>query len=487
MIPGNILLEISEMKNIIAVITLLTAILCHVQTFGQSDVIKKSLQTYGKWEVIRSLEYTVTGQRDAGGQGKSYKSGERQSYDAIRIYDFENRKMYEKNVNRFPGGYVFNFATVVKDTTAFNYDIDGTRGGKVYNLRGKAIADSRWKVIGNHLAYYKVKELSTTKDSLTIEMADSGYIIGRFDARRTQVGTYFLDAQFFLIRVTSAQNGNRITIEYGDYRNKQDRWSNERVRGYINEALNFEENISLRFNPVIDNSIYELPQDYRPAAVNTPSTPVEIAKDIFLIQYIGGDRNVLFVNMTDYVVVVEAPLSNDVSKSTIAAINRQLPGKPIRYVFVTHYHSDHTGGLRQFIATGATLIMGKETEAYVRELAAQKQNDDLTKVPDAKLNLQFIDGTFRLEDSQHVIDFYTVQNSHCDGMSLAHFPNEKIIYQGDLLSVPLDGTLPKPIEVTREMSQFIQSRGLKYDRVIGHHGHSHITPDMINSVLKQGL
>ncbi len=43
-------------------------------------------------------------------------------------------------------------------------------------------------------------------------------------------------------------------------------------------------------------------------------------------------------------------------------------------------------------------------------------------------------------------------------MVLAYFPKEQLVYQGDLLSVPLDGTLAPAIEVRQRMNPFLMSR-----------------------------
>ena len=50
------------------------------------------------------------------------------------------------------------------------------------------------------------------------------------------------------------------------------------------------------------------------------------------------------------------PARSDGADNVIKRIKETIPGKPIRYVAVTHHHGDHIGGLRSFIAEGATVI-----------------------------------------------------------------------------------------------------------------------------------
>jgi hypothetical protein len=129
--------------------------------------------------------------------------------------------------------------------------------------------------------------------------------------------------------------------------------------------------------------------------------------------------------------------------------------------------------------------MAKSTQAYVTDLLAATQPDDLNKSGSTKASMVTINKQYVLEDAHHRIEFYEVPNSHADGMALAYFPKEKLIYQGDLLSIPLDSTLPYALPVTQDMQRFLTQKGLRYDRMIGHHGYNHITPQMVKQVLQR--
>ena len=83
----------------------------------------------------------------------------------------------------------------------------------------------------------------------------------------------------------------------------------------------------------------------------------QLADGVFVIQNVAGqNQNTLAIAFKDYIVAVEAPGSSAGADEVIKRIKDAIPGKPIRYVAMTHHHGDHIGGLRSFIAEGATVV-----------------------------------------------------------------------------------------------------------------------------------
>jgi glyoxylase-like metal-dependent hydrolase (beta-lactamase superfamily II) len=354
---------------------------------------------------------------------------------------------------------------------------------------GKAIADGRIRVANNHIAFLKVKELERSLDSLQLQNSDTAKytVIKRFNNQRVHTGDYYFDRQTKLLeKVTSHSSGQAVTLRFSHYKKQMGRVDNQLVTLTTNDKINYEEKIVVsKVNFVFDTALLAVPKGYTLNKTIPPSKPLAIAKDVYLIERLAGDRNVVFVNMDDHIVVIEAPVSTDLSKQVIQMIREVVPGKPIKYVFTTHFHSDHTGGLRQYAFEGAQFIMAAPTQAYVKDLLSTTPADDWTKSGRALPEMITINGKYILQDANHTIEFYEVPNSHAQGMALAYFPKEKIIYQGDLLSVPLDGTLPYGIEVTQDMQRFLKKEQMIYSRMVGHHGHNHITPVMVDRILQR--
>src|SRR5437867_8952405 len=88
-----------------------------------------------------------------------------------------------------------------------------------------------------------------------------------------------------------------------------------------------------------------------------PSVSVQTEKvgdGVFYLK--GGTHHSVAVEFADYVVVIEGPLNEQRSLAVIAEVKKLIPNKPIRYVVNTHHHFDHSGGLRTYVAEGATIV-----------------------------------------------------------------------------------------------------------------------------------
>ena len=80
----------------------------------------------------------------------------------------------------------------------------------------------------------------------------------------------------------------------------------------------------------------------------------ELEDGIWLIG--GGSHNSVAVEFSDFVTVIEAPLNEERSLAVIQEVQRLIPDKMIRYLVVTHHHTDHSGGIRTYVAQGATIV-----------------------------------------------------------------------------------------------------------------------------------
>jgi hypothetical protein len=202
-------------------------------------------------------------------------------------------------------------------------------------------------------------------------------------------------------------------------------------------------------------------------APNAPPKMVELAPNVQ--QVITGANN-LIVNMKDGLAVFDAPVGEIQSKWVIDAAKAKYPGKPIKYLILTHHHMDHTGGMRTYAAEGATIIVPSPDKAYFeRDLKTAH-----TVVPDALMktpkNVEVVEvkDQMTLKDADgEEIRIYRFDNPHVDGMLMGHVVKENVVWVTDLWSpAPTATKSPNAESVAAALKKF----GISGATMAGGHG-----------------
>jgi glyoxylase-like metal-dependent hydrolase (beta-lactamase superfamily II) len=189
------------------------------------------------------------------------------------------------------------------------------------------------------------------------------------------------------------------------------------------------------------------------AVRNAPAPQVRVASQKLAdgVWFIGGgSHNSLAVEHKDFVTVIEGPLDDARSNAVIAETHKLIPGKPIRYLINTHHHWDHSGGIRAFVAEGATVVTDDKNKEFYRDevLVPQPRSlspDRLSQYPFAPtgpgtLSLQTFTDRATVGDATRVIELYHVEGlPHADDMLVAYLPASKILVNADLYSPPPAG------------------------------------------------
>jgi glyoxylase-like metal-dependent hydrolase (beta-lactamase superfamily II) len=162
---------------------------------------------------------------------------------------------------------------------------------------------------------------------------------------------------------------------------------------------------------------------------------VELAPNVQHVQ--GGAANNLIVAMKDHLVVFDAPYGEMQSKWVIDAAKAKYPGKPIKYLVLTHHHMDHTGGMRSYVAQGATIVVpegSKELFAKAARAKATVAADAQQKAGNKAAKIVEVKDTMALKDDTMEIRLLNIPNPHVDGMIIAHLPASNIVFVTDLIS-----------------------------------------------------
>jgi len=140
---------------------------------------------------------------------------------------------------------------------------------------------------------------------------------------------------------------------------------------------------------------------------------------------------------------------------------------PVKYLFLTHVHSDHRGGMDAF-KDGILLV-------------SQKCKNNMPKSTRlSKWTIETFDKKLILEENDLSVEFHLVAG-HSIGSSVAYVPSEKVLFGGDLffvepinLGMPFMGlyqNTPKRTGNPEEyLSAFAKFKSMRIDFIVPGHG-----------------
>jgi hypothetical protein len=161
---------------------------------------------------------------------------------------------------------------------------------------------------------------------------------------------------------------------------------------------------------------------------------VELAPNVQQVQ--GGTANNLIVAMADGLVIFDAPCCEAQSRWVIDAAKAKYPGKPIKYVVLTHHHMDHTGGTRAYVAEGATVVVPDTARDYVQKNLALPRTvaADAQQTQQKPVQVVGVTDQMSLKDSGVEIRLHKIGNPHVDGMLIGHVVQPNVVWVTDIWS-----------------------------------------------------
>jgi glyoxylase-like metal-dependent hydrolase (beta-lactamase superfamily II) len=267
-----------------------------------------------------------------------------------------------------------------------------------------------------------------------------------------------------------------------------------RKGGRVAQDVRYER---LEINALLSERMFTLPEGceiYPPASYQTPPplTLTKIASDVYLMQGVAYNNNVLVVAFNDFLMVIESPelgTFKHANEQAIARLKETFPGKPIRYHAFTHFHADHGGGARAYIAEGATILTTPGNKQFVEHMAAAPfllMPDALARNPQQPL-IEIIKGKKHvIRDEHHVVEFYDVgPYPHVKEELIVYLPQEKLLFEGDLFTSGNGDIVAPASSSTILLADKIRQLGLNVEQIVGVHGRLRPIADLYTAIEKR--
>jgi len=445
------------------------------------EVLDKAVVAYGGLENLRDIQnFTLraVGETVQRNQSRKTFSSDRTPYQINVTVDIKNNRFVQVAKGGYPGGFSYHSGFAVDKTDGVTFDYIRNTFVTRPNIQPAAIRfRQRW--IPQYWVLNAVERASRLRYLGKTEFDKRVHHAIRYANEDGAENTLYFDEKTGLPSKFEGLGSDRffgdVVFEtiYPAYRTENGQQMPTgritKIGGELTEELKFEQ---LVFNTNLTDAQFKVPGGMKEAEFPAPQPFQKISENIYTVN--AGGYNVLAVGFKDYVFVMEAPGGDQISRQAIAQIKKIFPEKPIRYIAVTHHHDDHAGGLRTYIAEGATVIAAPGEKTFFERIAKSKftLDPDPLAINPKELKIETVaDGKRVLSDGTTTVEIYDIGSGpHTEEMLVAYLPDEKMIFQGDLLNRPSNGDYPIANDTTVHFAKWLEGKKLAVEKIIAVHG-----------------
>jgi glyoxylase-like metal-dependent hydrolase (beta-lactamase superfamily II) len=419
--------------------------------------------------------------------------------DETLFADLRRQRYIFENRDPLPGGFVFGAKVVVSGSQAFAAN-DRDRLVQTLNPANlPGITFNYVRRLPHLLVAYALEQRTPSLRHLGEESfgGRAHHVVAFATANGAQVSLFF-DAKTGLLSkyeqmVSDPVDGDVVQeTSFPGYRAVEKLMvptgRQTRRGGDLVEDVKYTE---VRLNTRPADAAFARPEGFEVQPFPAPPPPIRetrLADGVYLFE---SAANALVVEFDTYVLVVEPYAGGRGPKPTINKAREMFPSKPVRYVVVTHYHDDHSGGLRSYVASDVTVVTTPANQRFFERMAAAAftlNPDDQTRAPRKPL-FEFVRDRRRVfTDGKQTLELIDIGPSpHAEEMLVAYLPKEKLVFQGDLVNLPQSGRyLPSTVnETTLHFFDWVTKSGLDVRRVAAVHGPSTTWDDLRAAVEKK--
>jgi glyoxylase-like metal-dependent hydrolase (beta-lactamase superfamily II) len=231
----------------------------------------------------------------------------------------------------------------------------------------------------------------------------------------------------------------------------------------------------IEFIASVDRDLTTRPTDAEPGPPISGNHPapnletVDLGAGTYAIFDATGGYNTMFVDLGRSVFVIEPVISAEVARAVNDKIRETLPGKPIEYVALTHYHYDHSGGLWGYLTEGTTIVANPGDVEFIHEVANASRTLDELCTLESPPRIETVNGKRVYGRGAHTVELYQVgPNPHVDEMLIAYIPSLKLMYVADVYNY--NGRVTPAGDQTLALADKLEALGLEIERIIPTHG-----------------
>jgi len=209
-------------------------------------------------------------------------------------------------------------------------------------------------------------------------------------------------------------------------------------------------------NPKIEG-LFAMPQGYLPWGQELMSSALQVRELANKVYHVGQGRSFsLFVDVGDYFIAAGGEKG---LKEYFQAVQQftQIT-KPLKYVVISHHHSEHLGILDDAATLGATIVTAKEHVSAIKDSLSRTLSDN-----------RFLSVDKYQELGGDALQIHNISTAHSQNYLLVYLPQAKIIFGEDHFETQLKDAVPRVHKDMVTFHQTVQALNIDVERFIDGH------------------
>ena len=197
-----------------------------------------------------------------------------------------------------------------------------------------------------------------------------------------------------------------------------------------------------------------------------PPAIKQVKPGVYMVTGAGGNSTVRVTN--DGLIVVDTKNRGDENYDALMAQIKTVSNAPVKYVFITHHHQDHSGNIGNFQKAGATVIvtenLNKNLDTY-NPPQGKPEKANTTYTTERKVKV-----------GKATAEAHYFGRGHTNGDTFVYFPDVKVVSTGDMVvatapnsDFPFGGSV---VEWVQSLDKLLK---LDFDTAIPGHGNDPLT------------
>ncbi len=219
-----------------------------------------------------------------------------------------------------------------------------------------------------------------------------------------------------------------------------------------------------------------------------------ITPGVYMVRDLRPGFRLMFVEFDDFVLAVDSPAgwyemqqippmnwsygdgSSALGEKYLRAIQSTVSNKPVKYLVLTHHHSDHIGGLRPFVAEGVEILAGKNAATVARRAALAPNTLCPDALSESKIQpkIQVIKNSHTISDDNMEVRLIELPNDNpkAENYLMVYLPKQKILYTTAFVYPVPESAFPPPESVNLSLYflDWLDASGLEIEKIYNVHG-----------------